>query len=78
MKYNEFEKMCLKAGIKEKDLYNENRIPNYREIHECGNCKNSCIGKFIDDDLKDCINFIPKRISVEEKFLREHFSYLKK
>ena len=49
-----------------------------REIRECGDCKNSCIGKFVDDDLKDCINFIPKRISAEERYLQRVFSSKKK
>lgn len=44
-----------------------------REIRECGECKNSCIGQFVDDELKDCKNFIPKRISAEEKYLRRMF-----
>lgn len=49
------------------------RAKNWRETAECGNCKNKCIGKFVDDEDKDCINFIPKRISAEEKYLRRMF-----
>lgn len=44
-----------------------------REVRECRKCKNLCLGEFVDDNLKDCINFIPKRISAEERFLRETF-----
>ncbi|MBA7521679.1 hypothetical protein ES705_13790 [subsurface metagenome] len=51
----------------------KNIFPRPREIRECGECKNSCIGKFTDDELKDCVNFIPKRISAEEKYLRKIF-----
>jgi len=46
---------------------------NRKMIIECEECKNSCYGKQIFDEDKDCINFIPRRISVEEKYLREHF-----
>lgn len=50
-----------------------NKFPRPRKERECGKCKNSCIGQFVDDELKDCINYNPKRISAEEKYLREHF-----
>ena len=46
-------------------------IPRPREEQECRLCKNKCIGEFVDDEDKDCSNFIPKRISAEEKFLRK-------
>jgi len=54
------------------------RIPNVREFRlrqECEKCMNSCTGQFVDDKLKDCINFIPnpKKISVEEKYLQRMF-----
>ena len=55
----------------------KNIFPRPREDRECRYCKNSCIGQFVDDEDKDCINFIPRRISVEEKYLREHFFYNK-
>ena len=45
-------------------------IPRSREVQECRFCKNKCIGKFVDDEDKDCGNFIAKRVSAEEKFLR--------
>jgi len=51
---------------------------NQKMIIECEECKNSCYGKRIEDEDKDCINFISRRISAEEKFLREHFFYNKK
>jgi len=44
-----------------------------REVTECGRCKNSCLGQFVDNKLRDCINFIPKRISAEEKYLKMMF-----
>lgn len=53
------------------------RAKNWREMAECRYCKNHCRSKFVDDDDKDCKNFIPKRISAEEKYLREHFFYNK-
>lgn len=55
----------------------KNKFPRPREIRECRYCKNSCIGQFIDDEDGDCKNFIPKRISAEERYLREHFFHKK-
>jgi len=49
------------------------RAKDWREMLECRYCKNNCIGKFVNDEDKDCINFIPKRISAEEKYLRKMF-----
>ncbi|MBA7560840.1 hypothetical protein ES695_14365 [Candidatus Atribacteria bacterium 1244-E10-H5-B2] len=53
--------------------YRKNSMP--REVRKCGKCKNLCVGDFVDDGLpgQGCINFIPKRISVEEKCLRTMF-----
>jgi len=51
------------------------RRKNWREELECDFCKKACRGEFVDDEDKDCINFIPKRISAEEKFLRERFFF---
>ena len=46
-------------------------MPRPREEQECRLCKNRCVGKFADDEDKDCSNFVPRRISAEENFLRK-------
>jgi hypothetical protein len=51
--------------------YRKNLLP--REVRECEGCKNLCLGQFIDDELKDCKNFNPKRRSAEEIYLRRMF-----
>lgn len=60
--------VCCGIEIK----FRKNPFP-LREVFECGKCKNSCLGQFVDDKHKDCINFIPKRISAEEKYLQKMF-----
>lgn len=62
--------ICCGVEIK----WRKNMFPP-REVWKCGKCKNLCVGEFVDDGLpgQGCLNFIPKRISVEEKYLQRMF-----
>ena len=53
------------------------RFLNRKMVIECEECKNNCYGKQVCDKDKDCINFIPRRISVEEDYLQIHFFHKK-